>query len=749
MSYENERLISQSSIKACSKFRWTADLSVGLSSIDEDHKFLIDTLNQLIDCLHSHRSDDVVDEIFIILMDYTKHHFAREEQLMQKISFPDYKNHKKQHSHFLYRLNELQKMLKEKQSNQLVLVETIEFLTQWLLDHIATFDIALGEFNRKINTVKLKRKRVFSQVTKVSLPFRLLTLVITPIVALILMTFFMASKNYSDWQNSQAIVQGADFIKINSFLIHSLQKERGLSAALKYDKNHYSQEVKKQRAITDDYLESIFSSYENMPQVLRNKLLIEHNALNGRLIELRTKLDLKLITTEVLISHYSQIVSLVIRNQDHTINQFYESPLYQDALALKAFWSYKESSGLERVRGVMLINEGADVSISYRKFIQMGESFSIHKKEFITYAPHIFQKLRKKARNNKGHQSLIKQINIMREELYIFPKTKKISFDSIKWWSITTQYLNLMHQSELTVLNEFIQKAEVQLIQSKDHFFRLLLATVLIILLTVFLSLIFIKSISKPVKNIVRGMNSLRSGHYNYKLNARYKGADELSEIKSAYESLRQSMIKAKIMKSAHNQAVNIISAQSNQIIQQSINSDIFKEQANTDFLTQALNRRGFEDALKAMLDSQNEVLPIMSFDIDFFKQINDTYGHDQGDLILQRFSSLCRESLRQNDLFARFGGEEFILVLSDPDLDLAYVIAERLRRNIENNLGNILPKKPIITVSIGLSAYSIHEPIEAAIKRTDKALYISKENGRNQITKLFEEEEACYILED
>jgi len=743
MSYENEGLISQNTVNVCSKFKWTADLSVGLSSIDEDHKFLIDTLNQLITCLHNHSSDDVVDGIFITLVDYTKHHFAREEQLMQKISFPDYNNHKKQHSYFLSRLNELKNMLKEKQNNQLVLVETIEFLTQWFLDHIVTFDISLGEYNRKKNSVKLKRKRVFSQVTKVSLPFRLLTLVITPIVALIFMTFFIASKNYSDWQNSQTIVQGADFIKTNSFLIHSLQKERGLSTAFIYDKNPYFQDVKKQRAITDEYLESIFSAYSDMPQVLRNKVLIEHNALNERLIELRSKLDLNLITTEVLISHYSQLISLVIRNQEHTINQFYESPLYQDALALKAFWSYKESSGLERARGMMLINEGSDVSTSYRQFIQMGESFSIHKKEFITYAPHIFQKLRKKARNNKGHETLLSKISIMREELYSFPNTKTISFDSLTWWNRTTQYLNLMHNSELMILNEFIQKAQNQLIQSKDYFFRLLLATLLIILLTVFLSLVFIKSISKPVKNIVRGMNALRSGHFNYKLNARYKGSDELSEIKSAYESLRQSMIKAKIMKSAHNQAVNIISAQSNKIIQQSINSDMFKEQANTDFLTQALNRRGFEDALKVLIESQSEALPIMSFDIDFFKQINDTYGHDQGDLILLRFSSLCRESLRQNDLFSRFGGEEFILVLSDPDLDLAYVIAERLRSNIENNLGDILPNKPIITVSIGLSVYSMHEPIETAIKRTDKALYISKENGRNQITSLYEGEDA------
>lgn len=64
---------------------------------------------------------------------------------MKKISFPDYNNHKKQHSYFLSRLNELQNMLTQKQSNQLVLVETIEFLTQWFVDHIVTFDITLGE----------------------------------------------------------------------------------------------------------------------------------------------------------------------------------------------------------------------------------------------------------------------------------------------------------------------------------------------------------------------------------------------------------------------------------------------------------------------------------------------------------------------------------------------------------------------------------------------------------------------------
>ena len=129
-----------------------------------------------------------------------------------------------------------------------------------------------------------------------------------------------------------------------------------------------------------------------------------------------------------------------------------------------------------------------------------------------------------------------------------------------------------------------------------------------------------------------------------------------------------------------------------------------------------------------------------MSFDIDFLS-INDVYGHDNGDLTLKRFSTLCRESLRQNDLFSRFGGEEFILVLSDPDLYLAYVIAERLISNIETHLGDILPSKPTITVSIGLSTLFSYETV-------DEALYISKAKGRNKITSLYEDSEACYILE-
>jgi len=749
MSYGYESLISQNSNNICSKFKWTSDLSVGLSSIDEDHKFLIDTLNQLIACLHNHNSDDEVDDIFITLMDYTIHHFAREEQIMKKTSFPDYKNHKKEHVDFLFRLNELKKMLDEKHNNQLVLVETIEFLTKWLLDHIATFDITFGEYNRKKNSVKIKKNIIFSQVTRMSLPFRLLTLVITPIVAMMFLTFFMASKKYHDWNKMQIVVQGSDFIKTNSYLIHSLQKERGLSTAFISGKGRFLLELKKQRAFTNDYLDEIFISYSDMPYVLRNKVLSEHTVLNETLMDLRTKLDHRQISPEQLITQYSQLINLVLKYQDLTINQFDESPLYKDALALKAFWSYKESAGLERARGVMLISDGPKVSLSYRQFIQMGESFSIHKKEFITHAPNIHQRLQQKALSNSNHMDLLNNINTMREALYVFPNTKSINFNAIQWWSLTTDYLNLMHKSELQILDGFILKADILLAQAKDHFFRLLLSTLLIIVLTTFLSFIFIKSISKPVKNIVRGMNALRSGHYNYKLNARYKGADELSEIKSAYESLRQSMIKAKIMKNAHIQAVNIINAQSDTIHQQSICSNKFKEQANTDFLTQALNRRGFDEALKALLIIEHKPLPIMSFDIDFFKKINDIYGHDQGDLILQRFSSICRESLRQGDLLSRFGGEEFILVLSNPDIDFSHTIAERLRSNVEKNLGLILDDHPVITVSIGLSVYSRHEQIETAIKRTDQALYMSKKNGRNQITCLYGDTDTCYILEE
>ena len=156
---------------------------------------------------------------------------------------------------------------------------------------------------------------------------------------------------------------------------------------------------------------------------------------------------------------------------------------------------------------------------------------------------------------------------------------------------------------------------------------------------------------------------------------------------------------------------------------------------ATVDSLTQLYNRRFLDDSLvKEVQRSQryNHFLGFILFDVDFFKKFNDTYGHDQGDRVLQAIGREMKEHFRKVDFPCRFGGEEFCVILPDTDPRGTYIVAERFRRRIERMLVDGLK----VTISIGiviLPACEVTKPAEL-IKKADESLYDAKRRGRNQV---------------
>ncbi|WDC85579.1 GGDEF domain-containing protein [Caloramator sp. mosi_1] len=157
------------------------------------------------------------------------------------------------------------------------------------------------------------------------------------------------------------------------------------------------------------------------------------------------------------------------------------------------------------------------------------------------------------------------------------------------------------------------------------------------------------------------------------------------------------------------------------------------------DYLTNLYNRRAFfqlaeERCKKAKCKGFNLVL-VMA-DIDKFKNINDNYGHDIGDLVLKNFAQILKTSVRENDLVARFGGEEFIILLKDINLEDAYNRIEKLREMISETEIKVSDEKIKYTASFGISKVNCcdYKSLEEAIKIADKALYRAKENGRNRV---------------
>ena len=161
---------------------------------------------------------------------------------------------------------------------------------------------------------------------------------------------------------------------------------------------------------------------------------------------------------------------------------------------------------------------------------------------------------------------------------------------------------------------------------------------------------------------------------------------------------------------------------------------------ASTDPMTKLYNRRYFMEISKSILDlakRNKRCSAIIMLDIDKFKNINDTYGHNIGDDAIILLSQTLQKFTRKSDVVSRWGGEEFVMLLSNTDFEGALVIAEKLRATVENQVLVLEENQELkFTISIGVSAVDTQNDlnIEAAINRADEALYEAKESGRNKV---------------
>ena len=157
------------------------------------------------------------------------------------------------------------------------------------------------------------------------------------------------------------------------------------------------------------------------------------------------------------------------------------------------------------------------------------------------------------------------------------------------------------------------------------------------------------------------------------------------------------------------------------------------------DGLTGLYNRRYFDAHIKQLLSKDNDVvvnLWLIMIDIDHFKEVNDQYGHQVGDIVLKAVTNTLSHNIRAIDLLARYGGEEFALLVSNISLEEVKVIADRLRINVEQLKMKIPDSDEVVikTISMGVAEYKEKESVTQLIDRADKALYAAKASGRNKV---------------
>ena len=178
----------------------------------------------------------------------------------------------------------------------------------------------------------------------------------------------------------------------------------------------------------------------------------------------------------------------------------------------------------------------------------------------------------------------------------------------------------------------------------------------------------------------------------------------------------------------------------------------LLQNQATRDPLTSLYNRRYFEEEVKKQIiqaKANKQYYSVLMIDADFFKKVNDTYGHKVGDKVLIELASKAERALRDKDIVARYGGEEFVVFLPDINSEQAYKVADRLRQSISSIVVYSDNNQEVrFTVSIGVSSSEISDNVDTLVKTADEALYKAKQNGRNRVEVFTKEDLTNFITQ-
>ncbi|MDG4811692.1 GGDEF domain-containing protein [Hydrogenovibrio sp. 3SP14C1] len=224
------------------------------------------------------------------------------------------------------------------------------------------------------------------------------------------------------------------------------------------------------------------------------------------------------------------------------------------------------------------------------------------------------------------------------------------------------------------------------------------------------------------------------------KINAEVEQVSQLSTAQEMMDRLKSNVLPAiKSYQSETDALQEQIHESSTEIIRLKKELDKATAIAKTDELTNIPNRRGFHEIIENMMAEANKnqsSFALLLLDIDFFKKVNDTYGHLVGDSILRYLAKSLHNETKGKDSIARIGGEEFVAILPNTSYDSAIKLANTIREKIaarplhvKNNTNPIT-----LTVSIGVAMYQLNETLDSLFTRADKCLYMAKSKGRNRV---------------
>lgn len=467
-------------------------------------------------------------------------------------------------------------------------------------------------------------------------------------------------------------------------LVHEVQKERGLTSAFLADTGDSARkEMSAQRMATDFRLTQLDSAPEP--------------ALLPGLGAMREKIDRVAVEERESFDFYTNSLNSIFERMDRLSLAANGHPAQHDLIALVHLIRAKEYLGQARATVLAMPGKGR---IDPAWHAAMGSRFGLFEagiQRFLKESNPSMQATLMGALGEPAMQSSMRLLRAARDGRAIDP----IGMPRKSWYGILTEAINLLREVERYSLIELIDQA--QAIHDKVRA-EILLQRGGLLIISVLLTWLAISSLLLLMRAFESVLRGARRAAGKQEWERGVKGIrDESIDIAQSF-----------------NQLLDMV--------------DSLNIKASTDALTGALNRHGFHELAGSELQRAlryHRKLSMIIADVDHFKRINDSHGHAVGDRVLIELACLIRDNMRGTDIFARWGGEEFIILTPETSAEEAARLAEKLRLLFETYHAKDLPK---FTVSFGVAEFAKGDNLETLFAKADQALYSAKETGRNRV---------------
>jgi len=726
---------------------WNEGMSVGIDAIDDDHKQIIAILAKLTSAHGEQISNQAIEDIFSELEQYVLLHFTREEALLEKIGYKNLIDHKASHQKFVEQLPALKHQWITE--DNLACSERIStFLHHWIVGHIleedfdyvpALFNSTNASVHQLINKKSKSENRSllakFSTILskKVKLSQRVLLTAFTPVAGILLISLFFLQDNYQRYQN-MSLVLGLNniIIQVND-ISHSLQAERGLSTGLiSSNYSRFTKELSQQRLITDQAIANFLTTIngELLPSVQDHFYYYsEHVPSDLKTLAVhRQALDDKSVNLLQMYQAYTLIIEQLLTVSENLRHVDISSQLSNDISAINSVLLFKEYMGQIRAIGMNMLNNDND-NIYSNLDVSLLVGKQLNALRVFNYSANNQQKTLCLSLCDEAEY-----VQILKQKFFNIMNSYKAEQRGIYWFDFISGEVDKLKVLTDSLTLNFHNKILIETHKLERNYIATLVVMFVFLFGALFLSSILNYSIISPVRRITKALNGMAKGQRKIQF-SRTINNDEIGAMQLAYEKLRRRLLQVDIFQA-------MVSRQKKEIEYRRLQQEHFETLAFTDALTGAVNRHQFNKVLAEEIYRANydhQPLSILLLDIDYFKKINDSYGHGVGDEVLIMFYRACKDSVRNDDVVARIGGEEFVIILPKTNAQSAYQFAERLREKIQQ-LEIIIDEHTLkLTVSIGVSQW-LNESFSCAadfIADADKLLYQAKNQGRNKVIVL------------